>query len=119
MSKGKKMPEDELRKEVRKFLDERKELVLCTCSNNIPRATPIDFYTEKEGFNIYVGLAPGRKVKNIEENPVVSIGIYVPMDTGKIQGLQVTATGRERLVFLREGDEGYGEAQKLFREEET
>jgi hypothetical protein len=115
MSKWKKMPEDELRREVRKFLDERKELVLCTCSNNIPRATPIDFYTEKEGFNIYVGLAPGRKVTNIEENPVVSIGIYAPMDTGKIQGMQITATGRERLIFLREGDEGYEAALKIVR----
>lgn len=43
MSKGKKMPEDELRKEVRKFLDERKELVLCTCSNNIPQLPPLIF----------------------------------------------------------------------------
>ena len=109
------MPEEELRREVRKFLEDRKEMVLCTCSSNIPRATPIDFYTEKEGFNIYVGLAPGRKVKNIEENPAVSIGIYAPMDTGKIQGMQITATGRERLIFLREGDEGYEEAQKVVR----
>lgn len=109
------MPEEKLIKEIRKFLDERKELVLCTCSNNIPRATPMDFYTEKESFNIYVGLAPGRKVKNIEENPIVSIGIYTPMDTGKIQGMQITATGRERLVFLREGDPGYEEAQKIVR----
>ncbi len=115
MSKREKMPEGELREEIRKFLDERKELVLCTCSNNIPRATPMDFYTEKEGFNIYVGLAPGRKVKNIEENPIVSIGIYTPIDTGKIQGMQITATGRERLIFLREGDEGYEEAQKIVR----
>jgi hypothetical protein len=115
MSKRKKMPEEELRREIRKFLDERKELVLCTCSNNIPRATPMDFYTEKESFDIYVGLAPGRKVKNIEENPIVSIGIYTPMDTGKIQGMQITATGRERLIFLREGDEGYEEAQNIVR----
>ncbi|MFB0562705.1 MAG: pyridoxamine 5'-phosphate oxidase family protein [Candidatus Lokiarchaeia archaeon] len=115
MSERRKMPEEELRKEIRKFLNERKELVLCTCNNNIPRATPMDFYTEKEGFNIYVGLAPGRKVKNIEENPIVSIGIYTPMDTGKIQGLQITATGRERLIFLREGDKGYNEAQKIVR----
>ncbi|MHA1209732.1 MAG: pyridoxamine 5'-phosphate oxidase family protein [Candidatus Freyarchaeota archaeon] len=113
MGKGKKMPEEELRREIRKFLDERKVLVLCTCSNNIPRATPLDFYTEEEGFNIYVGLAPGRKVKNIEENPVVSIGIYTPLDTGKIQGMQITATGRDRLIFLREGDEGFEEAQKI------
>ncbi len=42
-----KMPEDDLRKEIREFLNKRKVLVLCTCSNNIPRATPMDFYMEK------------------------------------------------------------------------
>lgn len=110
-----KMPENELKNEIRNFLQIRKALVLCTCSNNIPRATPMDFYMEKsyDNFNIYVGLAPGRKVKNIEENPVVSIGIYTPMDTGKIQGLQITATGKDRLIFLRENDEEFDCAQKI------
>lgn len=112
-----KMPEEELKKEIRDFLTKRKILVLCTCSNNIPRATPMDFYIDKksDAFNIYVGPAPGRKVKNIEENPVVSIGIYTPMDTGKIQGMQITATGNERLIFMKEGDEGFKEAQKIVR----
>ncbi|MBY9016721.1 MAG: hypothetical protein KGD68_13590, partial [Candidatus Lokiarchaeota archaeon] len=64
---------------------------------------------------IYVGPAPGRKVKNIEENPNVSIGIYTPMDTGKIQGMQITASGKERLIFLREGDKDFDEAQKIVR----
>jgi len=111
------MPINELTKEIREFLNNRKALVLCTCLNNIPRATPMDFYMEKsqDNFNIYVGLAPGRKVKNIEENPIVSIGIYTPMDTGKIQGLQVTATGKERLRFLREYDEEFKSAQKIVR----
>lgn len=113
----KKMPESELEKEIRNFLGIRKALVLCTCSNNIPRATPMDFYMEKsqENFNIYVGLAPGRKVKNIEENPIISIGIYTPMDTGKIQGLQITATGRERLILLQESDKEFKYAQKIVR----
>ena len=113
----KKMPESELKGEIREFLKVRKALVLCTCSNNIPRATPMDFYMEKsqDNFNIYVGLAPGRKVKNIEDNPIVSIGIYTPMDTGKIQGLQITATGKERLRLLRENDEEFESAQKIIR----
>jgi len=112
-----KMPEEELKEEIRDFLTKRKILVLCTCSNNIPRATPMDFYIDKksENFDIFVGPAPGRKVKNIEENPVVSIGIYTPMDTGKIQGMQITATGNERLIFMKEGDEGFKEAQKIVR----
>ena len=112
-----KMPESELKKEIHEFLNNRKVLVLCTCSNNIPRATPMDFYMDKKSddFNIYVGPAPGRKVKNIEENPIISIGIYTPMDTGKIQGMQITASGKERLIFMREGDNGFEHAQKTVR----
>jgi uncharacterized protein YhbP (UPF0306 family) len=111
------MPEEELKKEIRDFLEKRKIIVLCTCSDNVPRATPMDFYMDKKSddFIIYVGPAPGRKVKNIEENPIVSIGIYTPMDTGKIQGLQITASGKERLIFLREGDNDFEKAQKIVR----
>jgi nitroimidazol reductase NimA-like FMN-containing flavoprotein (pyridoxamine 5'-phosphate oxidase superfamily) len=108
-----KMPENELKREIREYLDKRKVLVLCTCTNNIPRATPMDFYTEKDSFNIYVGPAPGRKVKNMEENPNISIGIYTPLSEGKIQGMQITASGRERLIFLREGDEEFEKAQRI------
>jgi uncharacterized protein YhbP (UPF0306 family) len=113
----KKMPEEEIKKETREFLNKRKVLVLCTCANNIPRATPMDFYIDKKSddFIIYVGPAPGRKVKNIEENPIVSIGIYTPLDTGKIQGMQITASGKDRLIFLREGDNGFDHAQKIVR----
>ena len=109
------MPKEELKKEIQNFLDKRKVLVLCTCSNNIPRATPMDFYREKESFNIYVGPAPGRKIKNIEENPVVSIGIYTPLSEGKIQGMQITVSGKDRLIFLKEGDYDFKKAQKIVR----
>jgi hypothetical protein len=114
---NKKMPEVELIKEIRTFLDKRKVLVLCTCLNNIPRATPMDFYMEKnsENYDIYVGLAPGRKVINIEKNPIVSIGIYTPLDTGKIQGMQITAKGNNNLELLKEGDNEYEKAQKIVR----
>ena len=111
------MPKDELKKEIHDFLDERKILVLCTCLDNIPRATPMDFYMDNKSndFNIFVGPAPGRNVKNIEENKNVSIGIYTPMGTGKIQGMQITASGKERLIFLREGDKDFSAAQKIVR----
>jgi putative heme iron utilization protein len=111
----KKMPIEVLKKEIRDFLDKRKVLVLCTCSNNIPRATPMDFYTERDSFNIYVGPAPGRKIKNIEENPNISIGIYTPMSEGKIQGMQITTSGKDKLVFLKEGNEEFIKAQKIVR----
>jgi len=111
------MSEGDLKIAIQNFLDSRKILVLCTCLDNIPRATPMDFYMDKKSsnFNIYIGPTPGRKVKNIEENPNVSIGIYTPMDTGKIQGMQITASGKDRLIFLREGDKDFDEAQKIVR----
>ena len=109
------MPEEELKREIREYLEKRKVLVLCTCSNNIPRATPMDFYTEKDSFNIYVGPAPGRKVKNMEENPNISIGIYTPLSEGKIQGMQITASGRDNLIFLKEGDKEFEKVQKIVR----
>ena len=37
------------------------------------------------------------------------------MDVGKVQGMQITATGKERLIFLREGDEEFKSAQKIVR----
>jgi hypothetical protein len=113
----KEMPIDELKKEIKTFLNNRKALVLCTCLNNVPRATPMDFYMDntQENYNIYVGLAPGRKVSNIEKNPIVSIGIYTPLDTGKIQGMQITAEGKSNLLFLRKGDEEFNKAQKIVR----
>jgi hypothetical protein len=110
-----KMPENELKREIREYLDKRKVLVLCTCNNNIPRATPMDFYTDQDSFNIYVGPAPGRKVKNMEENPNISIGIYTPLSEGKIQGMQITASGKENLIFLKEGDEEFEKAQEIVR----
>ena len=109
------MPINELKKEIRIFLNNRKALVLCTCLNNVPRATPMDFYMDhtQENYNIYVGLTPGRKISNIEKNPIVSIGIYSPLDTGKIQGMQITAEGKRKLIFLRKGDGEFSKAQKI------
>ena len=109
------MPKEELKQEIFKFLKKRGELVLCTCSNNIPRATPMDYYTAEGSFNIYVGLSPGRKIKNIEENPIISIGIYTPLREGKVQGMQITASGTDHLIFLRQGDEKFDHAQKIVR----
>ncbi len=110
-----KMPKNELKREIRESLDKRKILVLCTCANNIPRATPMDFYTEPDNFYIYVGPAPGRKVKNMEENPNISIGIYTPLSEGKIQGMQITASGRDNVIFLKQGDVEFEKAQKIVK----
>lgn len=114
---SKEMPKEVLIKEIQKFLKQRKILVLCTCSDNIPRATPMDFYIDKKSndFAIYLGPTPGKKVENIQKNPIVSMGIYTPMDSGKIQGMQITASEKDKLIFMKEGDQGFMEAQKIVR----
>lgn len=112
---GKQMPAVLLEKEILEFFKKREELVLCTCKDNIPRATPMEYYREKDSFNIYVGLSPGRKVENIEANPTVSIGIYTPLKEGNIQGMQISASGRDHVLLLREGDATFKEANKIVR----
>ena len=37
------------------------------------------------------------------------------MGTGKVQGMQITATGKNRLILMREGDDGFDFAQKIVR----
>ena len=37
------------------------------------------------------------------------------MSEGKIQGMQITASRTESLIFLREGDEEFKKAQKIVR----
>ncbi len=34
---------------------------------------------------------------------------------GKIQGMQITASGKKRLIFLREGDKEFDKVQKIVR----
>ncbi len=37
------------------------------------------------------------------------------MDTGKIQGMQITASGKDRLILMKEGDDGFEYAQRIVR----
>jgi nitroimidazol reductase NimA-like FMN-containing flavoprotein (pyridoxamine 5'-phosphate oxidase superfamily) len=54
-------------------------LVLATCKDNIPRATPLDFFNE--GLTLYIFGEPGGKIGNIRSNSNVSAAIYQqPMD---------------------------------------
>ena len=54
-------------------------LVLATCKDNFPRATPLDFFNE--GLTLYIFGEPGGKIGNLRSNPNVSAAIYQsPMD---------------------------------------
>jgi len=107
---SKKLPKERLEREILNFLNNRKVLVLCTCNNNIPRATPLDFYND--GYTLFMTTMGGAKVENLKNNPIASIGIYTPLSEGKVQGLQITST---KISFIRQEDAEYEHARKIVK----
>ncbi len=107
---GKELPREHLKEKILKFLKKRKVLVLCTCKDNIPRATPLDFYNE--GLDLYMTPTGGAKVENLKTNPIASIGIYTPLSEGEIQGLQITST---KIRFIYPEDDDYEHARKIVK----
>jgi len=77
--------------------------VLATVHNNIPRATPVDFFCE--GLTLWIAGEPGLKIRNIRSNPQVAVGIYHPMDHSKLnRSLQIM--GHATLIsFAQQPDE--------------
>jgi nitroimidazol reductase NimA-like FMN-containing flavoprotein (pyridoxamine 5'-phosphate oxidase superfamily) len=89
------MPPNELEKRIIEFLEGQNMCVLATCTNDIPRATPIEYHSK--GTTLYFVGEPGTKLKNLKINPKVSIGIfdpYIGWDSAK--GAQIT--GRAKII---------------------
>jgi nitroimidazol reductase NimA-like FMN-containing flavoprotein (pyridoxamine 5'-phosphate oxidase superfamily) len=67
--------------------------VLSTVHDNIPRATPVDFFSD--GLTLWIAGEPGLKIRNIRSNPAVAVGIYHPMDHSRPnRSLQILGTAR-------------------------
>jgi nitroimidazol reductase NimA-like FMN-containing flavoprotein (pyridoxamine 5'-phosphate oxidase superfamily) len=104
------MPAKVLEERIIEFLKEQNMCVLATCGNGLPRATPIEYHSKE--ITIYLVGEPGTKLKNITDNPNVSIGIFLPY-TGwdSAKGAQITGKAkiisRQDLDGLREGLEAY------------
>lgn len=72
--------------------------VLATVKDNIPRATPVDFFND--GLTIWIAGDPGKKIRNIRSNPRVAVGIYHPMDHSKLnRSLQIQ--GKAKLISFK------------------
>jgi nitroimidazol reductase NimA-like FMN-containing flavoprotein (pyridoxamine 5'-phosphate oxidase superfamily) len=85
--------------------------VLATSRNNVPRATPIDFYND--GLTIWIIGDPGKKILNIRSNNRVSVGVYHPMDRSKPnRSLQIQ--GKARLVNYKDHKKAFMHAVKKF-----
>ena len=69
-----KLPDDELKGRILKFLKEQAMCTLATSLGDIPRATLLEYYSE--GTTLYIGADPGKKIRNIQANEKVCIAVY-------------------------------------------
>jgi general stress protein 26 len=84
----KKLTRDELKKKIVEFLAGNKICTLATCLNNIPRSTPLRY--RSKDLTIYILTEGGMKVKNIRENPAVSVSLYGDYSGFQsVKGLQI------------------------------
>ncbi|MGD0804065.1 MAG: pyridoxamine 5'-phosphate oxidase family protein [Candidatus Bathyarchaeia archaeon] len=91
----KSMPKSDLEKQIIQFFKEQNMCVVATCSKNVPRATPIEYHSK--GIIMYFIGEPGIKLKNIIENPKVSVGIFLQYTNwDSVKGAQVT--GKAKII---------------------
>ncbi len=122
---GEEISRGELEKEILDFLDStcclpdpnpgphgcgtihRTSLVLATSYEDVPRATPLEFF--HEGLTIYFFGEPGGKIANIKRNPRVCAAIYEqPLTHSKTQrSLQIW--GEAELITIRSDKKTYME----------
>ena len=105
------MPKDELEQYIAEFLKTQNVCVLATCNDNIPRATPLEFYSH--GTTLYVMPEEGQKMENIRLNPLVSVGIFAPY-TGwlSLKGVQITG---EATIITREDTEEFSDGLSIYQ----
>jgi len=108
------LPRKELEEYIIEILLEQNMCVLCTCKDNVPRATPIEYYSE--GTVLYMISDPGTKIINIESNQNVSVGIFSPY-TGwlSVKGVQITG----RACIIGEDNPEREHALQVYRWEKT
>lgn len=83
--------------------------VIATCSDNIPRASTVEFFPM--GTTLYILTEGGKKIENIKCNPHVSVAIHADF-TGwsDVKGVQITGTaeiGGKGSSIFNEGIQAY------------
>ena len=105
----------DMERHIAAFLRRGNVCVLATCLNDVPRATPIEYYSD--GLTIYVAASHATKVTNIEGNPRVSVAIcntpYTDWtDWYKVTGVQIT--GEPELLRYDDRPEEYVAALQVY-----
>ena len=108
----KQMSKDELERRIAVFIKSHNMCVLCTAKDNIPRATPIEYWAD--GTTLYITADPGTKRENIKANPRVSVGIHdLLIGILSIKGMQITGEA----TLLTDDNPEYDEALIMRRRE--
>ncbi|MCW4028600.1 MAG: pyridoxamine 5'-phosphate oxidase family protein [Candidatus Bathyarchaeota archaeon] len=112
---GKPLADSDLKERIAAFLQSTNMCVLATCSGNVPRATPLEY--RSKGLTIYFVGEPGIKLKNIKENPRVSIGVFLPYKGwNSAKGAQITGLVK---IISREESFEFSEGLEAYNWEET
>ena len=105
------LTEEELKRRALRFIDRYVIGTLATCSDNIPRSTPIRY--RNDGFTVYILTEGGGKVHNIEQNPNVSFSIFGKYSGFQsVRGLQMWGTAE---LFYPKDKEKYDKAFELMK----
>jgi nitroimidazol reductase NimA-like FMN-containing flavoprotein (pyridoxamine 5'-phosphate oxidase superfamily) len=105
------LPRKELEERIDQVLKQFRMCVLATANDNIPRATPIEYYSS--GTTLYmIADPPGHKVETIKVNPQVSVAVFAPLTSWmEIVGAQITG---EASIITDDSPE-YDDAMKVYR----
>ncbi len=112
----KKMLQDQLTEYVAEKLKQVKMCTLVTSKGDIPRGTPLEYFSD--GLTLYISPDLGTKTNNLKANPNVSVSIYNNLspdwetDWRTVWGMQITGKGE----LFEEGDLGYDSVYERARE---
>jgi len=108
--KPRKLTKEQLEKEIVQFLSKHKICTLATCSDDMPRSTPVRYLNR--GMTIYVFAEGGGKFKNLKKNPNISVSLYgAYRGFLSVKGLQLW--GKAEVIYQK--DKGaFSEAKRMW-----
>ena len=107
---NKKMPREQLEQHIVEFIKSHNVCVLSTSKDDIPRATPVTYYSE--GTTLYIlGDRGTTKLNNLGANPRISVGIADPRTSWlSVKGVQITG----QVTLITADDPGFEEALRIY-----
>ena len=110
----KQLPRPQMEQRIQAYLDSCNVCVLATSLDDVPRATPIEYYSKD--LIVYIAASPQTKIHNLEGNPRCSVGIYnTPCtdwtDWYQVKGIQIT--GHATLIRNEEQPEAYKDVTEV------